>query len=100
MLPKTIPQLANPFSEDGSKRHASAYAKVINILYILYSLEVGIALLWLPWLDIWENNSLLYLYPQLHSIVSSPFLKGAVLGLGIDNILIGISEVVHFKTVS
>jgi hypothetical protein len=100
MLPKTIPQLANPFSEDGSKPHARAYAKVLNILYILYSLEVGIALLWLPWLDIWENNGLLYLYPQLLPIISNPFLKGAVLGLGIDNILIGISEVVHFKTVS
>jgi hypothetical protein len=70
-------------------------ALIWDLIFILYSLEIGIALICLPWLDIWENNYLLYLYPKIRSIVANSFFKGAVLGLGIANIMIGIREVVQ-----
>ncbi len=69
-----------------------------RVLYILYSLEVGVFLLFLPWLGIWENNYLIYLYPKLGLLVANPFFKGAVLGLGLVNILIGIHEIASFRT--
>jgi hypothetical protein len=69
----------------------------MSVIYILYSLEVGLFLLCLPWLGFWENNYLLYLYPSIRSIVTNPFFKGAVLGLGVANIIIGIHEILHFK---
>jgi len=69
---------------------------VWRILYVLYSLEVGGFLLILPWLAMWDNNYLTYQCPSLRSIVANSFLKGAVLGLGILNILIGIHEIVKF----
>jgi len=72
-------------------------AWIWQILYILYSLEVGLFLIFLPWLRIWESNYLLYLFPEMQPIVENSFLKGAVLGLGIVNILIGIQEVIEFK---
>ncbi len=68
-----------------------------SILYIAYSLEVGSFLIMLPWLRIWDDNYIIFLYPSLRAIVSSPFLKGAVLGLGIVNLLIGLHEIVHFR---
>lgn len=68
-----------------------------HILYILYSFEVGVFLLFLPWLSIWENNYILYLYPQYRAIIANPYLKGAVLGIGVVNILIGIQEIVHLR---
>jgi len=68
-----------------------------HILYILYSLEVGVFLLFLPWLGIWENNYLLYLYPKIRPVVANSFFKGAVLGLGIVNILIGLQEIAYFR---
>lgn len=68
-----------------------------HIIYILYSLEVGILLLFLPWSAIWDNNYLLYLYPKFRPVVANPFLKGAVLGLGIVNILIGFQEIAQFR---
>jgi hypothetical protein len=77
----------------------SGVSWIWRIPYILYSLEVGGILLVLPWLPIWDNNYLLYLYPHVRSIVANPFLKGAVLGLGILNILIGIQEIVEFRKV-
>jgi hypothetical protein len=74
---------------------------VWQILYILYSIEVGGFLLVLPWLSIWENNYMIYLYPQIRPIIANSFLKGAVLGMGILNLIIGVQEIVeskkHFK---
>ena len=67
-----------------------------HILYILYSLEVGVILLFLPWFPIWDNNYLLYRVPSLRPILANSYLKGAVLGLGIINIIIGIQEIAHF----
>lgn len=68
-----------------------------QVLYILYCLEVGIFLLFLPWMSLWDTNYLTYLYPDLRPIVANPYLKGAVLGLGIVNVLIGIQEIAQFK---
>jgi len=62
-------------------------------LYIVYSFVVGTFLLVLPWMTIWDNNYIVYHFPSIRSIVSNSFLKGAVLGLGIVNILIGFQEI-------
>ena len=91
----TIPLPAN-LSPPGGGKHR---ARIVEWIYILYSLEVGILLSFLPWLPFWENNYLLYLYPQMRPVVANPFFKGFVLGLGIVNILIGIHDVLHLKTV-
>lgn len=74
--------------------------RILKIIYILYSIEAGIFLLWLPWTSFWELNILTHLYPQILPVTTNPFFKGAVLGLGIANIMIGIYEVVHFKKFS
>ena len=68
-----------------------------HILYILYCLEVGGVLLFLPWFGIWENNFFLYQYPRFRPIIGNSFLKGGVLGLGLVNIFIGIQEIIRFK---
>lgn len=68
-----------------------------QVLYILYSLEVGVFLIFLPWLGIWENNYLLYRYPVFHPLIANPYFRGAVLGLGIVNILLGIQEIAQFR---
>ena len=66
-------------------------------LYILYSFEVGIFLVCLPWLNIWENNYLLFRYPNFRGVVANSFVRGAVLGLGIVNVLIAIQEITRLK---
>jgi hypothetical protein len=84
--------------DSGQKPWIQRASKALAILYIIYSLEVGFAILWLPWKGIWENNYFLYLFPQIGPIVTSPFFKGAIVGLGIDNILIGIYEIIRLKS--
>jgi hypothetical protein len=68
-----------------------------QVLYILYCLEVGVFLLFLPWMNLWDTNYLVYMYPWLRPILANPYLKGGVLGLGIVNLLIGIQEIARFK---
>ncbi len=88
----------NPDGEtEGEPRTSPRRSWFWHVLYIMYCLEVGGFLLFLPWLGIWENNFLLYRYPKFRPFVANAFLKGAVLGLGLVNILIGIQEIVHFK---
>jgi hypothetical protein len=100
MLLRILPQLGRRHSSNGGKQPARLMLWIWNILYIVYSLEVGIVLLCLPWLKIWENNYLLYLYPQIRPVVTNPFFKGGVLGLGIVNIMIGIHELIYLRRTS
>ena len=80
--------------------HSPTLVWISKIIYILYSLEIGVFLLCLPWLRFWENNYLLYQYPQIRPLVANPFFKGFVLGLGIVNILLGIQEVANIRRLS
>jgi len=85
-------------AQDERRPNTRAFmAWIGHIIYILYSLEVGIFLLFLPWQGIWENNYLLYLYPRIRPVVANSYFKGAVLGLGIVNIMIGIQEIANLR---
>src|SRR5262245_36287968 len=87
---------SNPWDPDLEPMNRSSEAGrswMWRLLYILYSLEVGVFLLFLPWQNIWDNNYLLFRFPNLRPFISSSYVKGAVLGLGLVNILIGLQEI-------
>lgn len=67
------------------------------VLYVLICLEVGVFLLLVPWSVIWERNYFLQAYPALSSLVLDPMFRGAVSGLGVANIYIGLNEVIGRK---
>jgi hypothetical protein len=68
------------------------------ILYILISLEVGIILVLAPWSVFWERNYFLQAYPGLGSFLTEPAVRGAVSGLGLTNIYVGLSAVLGTRT--
>ena len=63
------------------------------ILYVLVCIEVGIFLALVPWSAIWERNYFLETYPSLRSVVLATTFRGAVAGLGLANIYLGLNEV-------
>jgi hypothetical protein len=65
------------------------------ILYVLVCLEVGIFLALVPWSAIWERNYFLEVYPSFRSVVLAPAFRGAVAGLGLANIYLGLNEVLR-----
>jgi len=86
MRSKEVHQAADIASAGERKPRSRALGVFWRSVHVI----TGIILVWLPWTKAWDNNLVLYFYPQLEPVVSSAFFKGAVLGLGIDNVLIGI----------
>jgi hypothetical protein len=63
------------------------------VLYVLVCLEVGVLLILVPWTSIWDRNYFLQAYPTLSSLMLEPAFRGAVSGLGVANIYLGLSEI-------
>lgn len=78
-------------------------ARLTVILFILVCLEAGVLLTLLPWLSDWGNNVLLiYIVDKsgitlLDRIIDSAWLRGAVTGLGVFNLLVAFWEIAHFS---
>jgi hypothetical protein len=75
--------------------------KISFYFYVFYCFEVGIFLITAPWLlpNVWETNYFFFKYPQLKSIFLNAYFRGAVSGIGLLNILLAISEVIHREKV-
>ena len=75
------------------------------VFFILICFEIGILLAILPWVPSpsWSENYLLVLaadkmhWPWLALAMKSGYARGAVSGLGVLNILLGVWEIVNFK---
>ncbi|HXG90964.1 MAG TPA: hypothetical protein VNN73_01170 [Blastocatellia bacterium] len=80
-------------------------AKITILFFILICLEIGLLLVILPWLQVpsWSENYFLMLAAdKLHwlwfaNAMKSGYVRGAVTGLGLVNIMIGVWEIVNFK---
>lgn len=78
-------------------------AKVTAIVYILICFEVGILLIILPWKPFWEDNFFLYFItsklnaPWIPTFMTSGYMRGAVTGLGVLNILAGLRDIFRFR---
>jgi hypothetical protein len=83
-------------------------ARLIVVLLIFLSLEIGVILILFPWINIgvladWGDNYLLVLVcekmgmPSLRSFIDSGWVRGAVTGLGILNVLLAFWEMFHFQ---
>lgn len=65
--------------------------RLLRVVILLIWLELGLVLILVPWSEIWEVNYFLYQYPVFGMFAKSPFLRGAISGLGFMNVLLSIS---------
>ena len=85
-------------------------SKLTVLFYIFLCVEVGVMLTFLPWipqgtlgLSDWGNNYFLVYAAHktgmqgLQQAISSGWVRGAVTGLGMLNLLIAAWEIVHFR---
>ena len=59
-----------------------------QVLWLLVLFELGVVLLFLPWMQVWESNYFLSHYPALRPLLMHSSLRGAITGLGILDILL------------
>jgi hypothetical protein len=78
------------------------------IFFIILCLLLGLNLTLLPWMSValitdWGNNYLLAFLseksglPVIQQAVSSTWVRGAVTGLGVVNLVIAFWEIAHFE---
>jgi hypothetical protein len=80
-------------------------AKITILFFILICFEIGLLLVILPWLHSpsWNENYFLVVaadklhLPWLANALKSGYVRGAVTGLGLLNIMLGVWEVINFK---
>ncbi len=75
------------------------YHKAASVLFAIFCFEIGLFLLYLPWSRYWDDH-FLATYPAWHAWWASPFLRGAVSGLGIVNLYISFGEVFRLRRFS
>ena len=64
-----------------------------TLLSVASALLMGLVLCLAPWTSLWDTNALLQIHPLLRAIALNPYMRGAVSGLGLVNLLVAALEV-------
>lgn len=57
-----------------------------------FFVEVGLLLIVLPWSTFWEHNYFGTIWPMLYPLLTNNFVRGAISGIGVLNLLAGLAE--------
>ncbi|MBN2370181.1 MAG: hypothetical protein JXO72_06815 [Vicinamibacteria bacterium] len=63
------------------------------LLSIVSSVFVGFGLVLVPWTQLWESNCLLQWNPGMREFMLSAYVRGAVSGVGLVNVILAIEEI-------
>jgi hypothetical protein len=69
--------------------------RLLAVAFILFCFEIGLFLVFVPWSSLWEHNVLLTYLP-LRGLLLNNFVRGAVSGLGVIDLLLGLGELNQF----
>lgn len=62
-----------------------------RLVLVAFFVEVGLLLVILPWSAFWERNYFVEALPVVAPVLKSPYVRGAVSGLGFLNLLAALS---------
>ena len=65
-----------------------------RLLLVVFFIEIGVVLIFIPWSSFWDRNYFAQLAPPLGALITNNFVRGAVSGLGLINVLAGVVEIV------
>jgi hypothetical protein len=68
------------------------------VVLVLFCFYIGVLLAVLPWSPrYWDGNGWLLMHPVLDNLMQQGWLRGLVSGLGLLDIWIGVSELLHYR---
>jgi hypothetical protein len=70
----------------------------MRLLLTAFFFEAGLVLVVVPWSTYWETNYFVHALPMIEPFLSSDYVRGAVSGLGVVNLLAGLVEIWSFLT--
>ena len=65
--------------------------------YVLFCIVLGTWLVALPWIGKWFDDGLVTRWPELQRLLQHGFVRGAVTGLGLIDIWLGVWQAVHYR---
>ena len=76
------------------------YHRFGAVLFVLFCLGLGFFLLIFPWTGYWERNYFSALIPEWHQYWDNTYTRGAISGLGVINLYIGLIEMFRLRRFS
>jgi hypothetical protein len=71
--------------------------KAMVLFYIVFCLELGVLLFFLPWTAFWSRNYFVHHFPWIASATRNYFVRGAISGLGVADLCLAIHELWRFR---
>ena len=65
-----------------------------RLFVVAFFFEIGLALLVVPWSSFWDRNYFAETVPVIHAVITNNFVRGAVSGLGLINLISGLGELI------
>ena len=87
------------FAEDGKLVGIPAplwLQRVSIVILVVFCFYVGLLVFLLPWTRYWNENHYLLTFSPIGRLMSSGITRGVVSGLGLLDVWIGISEIIHY----
>ena len=63
-----------------------------RLLLVVLFLEIGFVRVVIPWSSFWDRNYFVQSLPALQAMLANNYVRGAVSGLGVVNLLMGFNE--------
>jgi hypothetical protein len=67
---------------------------VKRLFIVAFFFEIGFALMVVPWSAFWDRNYFAEAVPAIHAFITNNFVRGAVSGLGVINLIAGLGELI------
>ena len=65
-----------------------------RLFIVAFFFEIGFALVVVPWSAFWDRNYFAEAVPAIHAFITNNFVRGAVSGLGLMNLVSGLGELI------
>ena len=85
-------------SNDSRRSRREGSLLLRRLLFVAFFVEVGLLLIVLPWSSFWERNYFALVWPPLLPLIKNNFVRGAISGLGVLNLVAGFSELAFVFT--
>ena len=90
--PSTLPQ-----NSDRANKPAPIWLQRLSIIIlVVFCFYVGLLVFLLPWTRYWNENPYLLTFSPFARLMGAGFTRGLVSGLGLVDMWIGISEIIHY----
>ncbi|MFZ0592056.1 MAG: hypothetical protein WAM39_16440 [Bryobacteraceae bacterium] len=86
------PPPAGSGDSQGTQSPLKWHQRILGLCFAIFALELGIFLFVFPWLRVWGVNWLPMQSPGLRALWISPYFRGALSGVGLVNLYVGVAE--------